>query len=356
MAPAMKAAVHHGPGRLTVDEIPTPAVGAGDVLVGVRAASVCGTDMRIHRSGHRKIADGQARVLGHEIAGQVVEADAVSGFHPGDRVAVVPNIGCGTCRECRLGLNNMCVDYDAFGITLDGGFAEYVLVPARAVMRGNLVRLPSAVSFVAGALTEPFSCCYRGQRQVGVGNEDVVVIVGAGPIGVCHVMLARLAGARRIIVSDLVATRLQLAASLGADVTVGPDDDVETIVRAETSGRGADVVFTTVSSPEVQSEAVRLLAPMGRLNLFAGLPPGTTAALDTNLVHYRALTVTGTTGSSYADYDAAMRVVGEGRVDLEAIASATFSVERIHDAIDHAASGAGMKPVIVFDATGREDR
>lgn len=352
----MKAAVHHGPGRLTVDEIPTPAVGAGDVLVGARAASICGTDMRIHRSGHRRIADGQSRVLGHEIAGLVIEADAVSGFHPGDRVSVVPNLGCGTCRECRLGLNNMCADHDAFGITMDGGFAEYVHVPARAVMRGNLVRLPSAVSYVAGALIEPFSCCYRGQRQVGVGYEDVVVIVGAGPIGACHVMLARLAGASRIIVSDLVTTRLQLAASLGADVTVGPDSDLETIVRAETGGRGADVVITTVSSPDVQSSAVRLLAPMGRLNLFAGLSPDAPAAIDTNLVHYRALLVTGTTGSSYADYAAAMRIVGEGRVDLEAIASATFPVERIHDAIDHAASGAGMKPIIVFDDPSPDGR
>lgn len=352
----MKAAVHHGPGRLTVDEVPKPAVGPGDVLVGVRAASVCGTDMRIHRSGHPKIADGQSRVLGHEIAGLVVEADAVSGFHPGDRVAVVPNIGCGTCRECRLGLNNMCADYGAFGITLDGGFAEYVLVPARAVARGNLVRLPSAVSYVAGALTEPFSCCYRGQRQVRVSYEDVVVIVGAGPIGVCHVMLARLAGARRIIISDLVATRLQLAASLGADVTVGRDDDLETVVRAETGGRGADVAITTVSSPDVQSAAVRLLAPMGRLNLFAGLPPGATAAVDTNLVHYRALTVTGTTGSSYADYEAAMRLVGEGRVNLDAIASASFPIERIDEAIEHVTSAAGMKPVIVFDGSGSGSR
>lgn len=352
----MKAAVHHGPGRLTVDEIPEPVFGPGDVLLQVRAASVCGTDMRIHRDGHRKIADGQSRVLGHEVAGTVVQADASTGFHPGERVALVPNIGCGNCRECCLGLNNMCTEYDAFGITLDGGFAEYLLVPARAVARGNIVRLPSSVSFVAGALTEPFSCCYRGQRQVRVGCEDVVVIVGAGPIGICHVMLARLAGAPRIIISDLVATRLQVAASVGAHVTVGRDDDLEAVVLAETGGRGADVVITTVSSPDVQSAAVRLLAPMGRLNVFAGLPQGSTAQVDTNLVHYRALTVTGTTGSSYADYDAAMRLVGEGRVDLEVIASAVFPVDRIHDAIEHAASGKGMKPVIIFDASGPEIR
>jgi L-iditol 2-dehydrogenase len=347
----MKAAVYLEPGRIEVTDVPRPVIRDDEILIRVRAASVCGTDLRISKHGHFKIPAGQRRVLGHEVAGDVVEAGArVLGFHVGDRVTVTPNIGCGLCTYCRAGENSMCPDYEAFGISLDGGFEEYLLVPAFALARGNVFRIPDGVDYAEAALTEPFSCCYRGQRMLHVGYEDVVLIVGAGPIGTLHLLLAKLAGARKVLVSDLAPARLEAARRSGADVVIDVSStDLAEAVMAETGGRGADVIVTAVSSPAVQAQAVQLLATHGRLNFFAGLGAGGTVEIDTNRVHYKGLTLTGTTGSSNADYLASLQLVGDRRVDLRPLITATFPLERIHDAFEHATSGSGMKPVVLFD-------
>ncbi len=346
----MKAAVFHEPGVVVVQDRPVPVVGPGDLLVEVRAASVCGTDLRISRHGHFKIAPGQHRVLGHEVAGEIVATGGdVPGYAIGDRVAVTPNVGCGRCGMCRRGLNNMCADYEAFGVSLDGGFADYLLVPAFAVQRGNVFSLPAGLPFAQAALAEPFSCCLRGVRAVDVGPQDDVLVVGAGPIGAFTVILAKLAGARRIMVANRSRGRLDRIAEHGADTLIEVGDrDLVAAVLAETGGRGVDVVITAASSPQVRADAVQLLATHGRVNFFAGLGTGVDVGVDTNRVHYRGLTLTGTTGSSNADYAQALALIGEQRVDLSALVTRTFALDDIADAFAYAASGAGMKAGITF--------
>ncbi len=143
----MKAAVFEAPGRVVVREIPQPQIAAEEILIKVRAASICGTDLRISRYGHFKMPAGQHRVLGHEIVGTVVEVGAsVTGFAEGERVTVTPNVGCGRCEFCRHGLNNMCPDYEAFGVSIDGGFEEYLRVPGFALERGNVFKVPDSVT------------------------------------------------------------------------------------------------------------------------------------------------------------------------------------------------------------------
>jgi threonine dehydrogenase-like Zn-dependent dehydrogenase len=347
----MKAAVFHEPGHLTVEEKPVPVVGRDDVLVKVRAASICGTDLRILRNGHFKLPPGTPRVLGHEVAGQVVQVGTeVTTLAPGDRVSVTPNVGCGRCRWCRRGLNNMCPDYEAFGITIDGGFAEYLLVPGFALARGNAFALPEALSYEDAALVEPFSCCVRGQDALDVGVDDTVVVVGTGPIGLFHIMLAKLAGARRVIASNWTAPRLEAAKAAGADVLVeAQHEDLAAVVADVTDGRGADVVITCVSSPEVQSQAVDLLGTHGRANFFAGLGKGQRVPVDTNRLHYKGIRLTGTTGSSNADYERALGLAGDGRVSFRGVVSRTFGLDQIDAALEHAASGHGMKAMVVFD-------
>jgi threonine dehydrogenase-like Zn-dependent dehydrogenase len=350
----MKAAVFHKPGVVVIEDVPEPVAGPRDLLVRVRAASICGTDLRIFKHGHFKIPDGQHRVLGHEIAGDIIAVGAeVSGYSVGDRVSVTPNIGCGRCEFCLVGLNNMCPDYEAFGISLDGGFQEVLLVPGFAIDRGNVFRIPDSVDYRDAALTEPFSCCYRGQRSLNVGAEDTVLIVGAGPIGIFHLMLSKLAGARKVIVANAGRSRLDAAECLGADVTIDVlEQDLADVVMAETDGRGVDVAVTAVSNPQVQSQAVQLLATHGRLNFFAGLGGGEHPPIDTNRLHYKGLVLTGTTGSSNADYATSLRLVGDGRVRLAELVTATYPLDRILEGFDHSASGAGMKAMIVFDAAG----
>lgn len=347
----MKAAVFHEPGVMVVEDLPVPTIADDELLVRVRSASVCGTDLRISRHGHFKIAAGQHRVQGHEVAGDVVQVGReVAGFAAGDRISVTPNVGCGHCRFCRLGLNNMCPNYEAFGVSLDGGFQEYLRIPGFAVQRGNVFHLPDRVSYAEAALVEPFSCCLRGQEALGVGYEDTVLIVGAGPIGAFNVMLARLAGAKKIIVANRSQPRLDRMKEYGADVLINViEQDLTAAVLAETDGQGVDVAITAVSSAEVQATAVQLLATHGRLNFFAGLGVAAGVEIDTNRVHYKGLTLTGTTGSSNADYAKALQLVGERRVDLSGMLSETFPIQDIAGAFAYAASGAGMKAVVSFD-------
>ena len=178
----MKAAVFHEPGVMVVQDVPIPSIAEDELLIRVRSASICGTDLRISRHGHFKIPAGEHRVQGHEVAGEVaLVGRAVEGFAEGDRVSVTPNVGCGHCRFCRQGLNNMCPNYEAFGVSLDGGFAEYLRIPGFAVQRGNVFRLPDRLGFAEAALVEPFSCCLRGQEALGVGYDDTVLIVGRRP-------------------------------------------------------------------------------------------------------------------------------------------------------------------------------
>lgn len=348
----MKAARLHSPGNITVDEIPTPIAGAGDIVIKVRAASICGTDRRIAANGHFKLQDGTPRVLGHEFAGEIIEAGSeVAGYAVGDRVSVTPNVGCGRCANCLVGLNNMCPSYEAFGITMDGGFQEYVRIPGFAINRGNVFHLPGSVTYADAALVEPLSCCYNAVSKLGVGPTTTVLIMGAGPIGACHVMLSKLYGARKIIVSNNRQPRLDFAASVGADVLVNlTERDLATAVDEETGGRGIDVALTCVSKPEVQAQAVQLLATHGRVNFFAGLGKAQTVPLDTNRVHYRGLTLTGTTGSSNSDYAESLRLVGERRLDLSPLVSQTFTLDDIEKAMAYAGSGQGMKAMILFES------
>jgi len=354
----MRAAVFHRPGVMVVEDRPVPGFGADEILVRVRAASVCGTDLRISRHGHFKIPAGTRRVQGHEFAGDVAGVGAqVAGFAVRDRISVTPNVGCGHCRFCRQGLNNMCPDYEAFGISIDGGFQEYVRIPAIALQRGNVFHLPPDLDHTAAAMVEPFSCCLRGQEALQVGYQDTVLIIGAGPIGAFNVMLAKLAGARLVMVANRSRPRLDRMVDFGADVLIHTaEQDLQQEVSARTGGRGVDVILTCASDPSVQALSVQLLATHGRLNFFAGLGVAEPVGIDTNRVHYRGLTLTGTTGSSNSDYAKALELAGGGRADLGRLVTASFELEDINDAFSYAASGAGMKAVISFPGDDVLDR
>jgi len=347
----MKAAYHYGPGQLKLESVPVPDIQENELLLRVRVASICGTDLRIHKHGHFKIPQGTRRVLGHEIAGDIVQAGRLtSGYREGMRFTATPNIGCGVCEFCRDGYNNMCPNYEAFGISLDGGFQEYLRVPYIAIKGGNLFPIPEGVSYQEAALTEPLSCCYNALRSVATTHQDVVLVIGAGPIGAMHVMLNRIAGAKKILAADIRPDRLERIAGYGADVTIDSGSvDLREAVMRETGGRGADVVITAVSVPEIQTQAVQLLATHGRVNFFGGLGGNVTAVIDTNRVHYRGLRLVGTTGSTNSDYFKCQTLVAEKRVDLNRLASDSFGLEDINQAFEFAASGQGLKTMIVND-------
>jgi threonine dehydrogenase-like Zn-dependent dehydrogenase len=350
----MKALIYHGPGDLRLDDLASPDVGDTDVLIEIRAAGICATDLRIADRGHFKIPQGTRRVLGHELAGRIAAIGRqVTGMPPGMPVAVVPNLGCGLCDQCVRGRMHLCQDYEAFGITLDGGFAEYMRVPERAWRQGLLVPLPDGLGFEEAALVEPLSCCYNGLAAARVRPGDAVLVVGGGPIGLMHVLLARLAGARRVMLSEVLDERLAQAEAFGADVLINPDAvDIHAAVLGATDGRGADVVMVAAPSPQAMEQAPELASVEGRVVYFAGLPPGRdTIAFAPNRIHYRQITVTGTTGSSRWQFRRTLDLVAARRIDLSRLVSATVSLDDGLSAFDRARSRRELK-VIISSNTG----
>jgi len=341
----MAALVCRGAGDLRVEERPTPTPGPGEVVVRVEACGICGTDLRIASGSHRAYPEGTVRVPGHEIAGTVAAAGDGAGIAAGTPVFVAPNVGCGSCRQCRQGRVNLCRTPSALGITLDGGFSTHVLVPAAAVRQGNVMALERPLDAAAVSVVEPLACVLRGQTQCGIGRDDVVLIVGAGPIGLLHLLAARVREPGAVVVSEPSAARRAQAAEWGADRTVDPSsEDLAAVLGAD----GADVIIVAAPAAAAQAEALRLAATGARINFFGGLPSGSSeVALDTNLIHYRELVVTGTTANTNADCRAALDLVTSGAVDAGRLVTGRRPLAEAGAAFDAARSGEALKVVIV---------
>jgi len=345
----MIAATYTQDETFRVEDVPIPAIGADELLVQIMASSICGTDVRIIRNGHRKLASGQKIVLGHEFAGVVVKVGKhVKSFREGQRIGVAPNLGCGQCDMCIAGMPNMCPDYTAFGITFDGSHAEYVRIPAAAIAQGSVHVLPDNLPFAYASLIEPLSCAVNGSRASRIEMGDTAIIFGTGPIGLMHVMLARLSGAAKVIVVDVQANRLKQAQEVGAACTIdSSQEDVRERIFAETRGRGANAIITACSIPSVQEQALSLAAPFGRICFFGGLPKdGSCVRLDTNIVHYKQLILTGVTGGSPKDYRTALALIQSKRVDIAQVVSHYFPVTKMAEAFETALRGECMKIVI----------
>lgn len=342
----MKAAFYYGIGDMRVEEVPVPEIGESELLVRVKGCAVCGTDNRIFKFGHFKIPAGTKRVLGHETCGVVAKVGAsVRRFAEGDRVAIAPNIGCGVCHMCLQGFNQLCPNYEAFGISLDGGFAEYMRIPAGAL--ANVVKIPDSVDDRQAMLTEPLSCVYNAYESCRTGPGDTVLVIGAGPIGALHSLLNKSAGGR-VIVADLSSARLAEMKRYGADAVINSSElDLKSEMTRLTEGRGADVVITACSVPEMQALALEIAGYHGRVCLFGGMPKGKEmVALNTNLIHYKELLVTATTGSSMQDFHQALRILATGRFKVAPLLSAVFPVEGTAAAFEYAARGLGMKALV----------
>jgi L-iditol 2-dehydrogenase len=346
MNKTMLAAVYHGPNDLRVEEVPVPAIQDDELLVRVLNANICGTDLRILHGQHRKYPPGTVRIPGHEVVGVVTQAGSqVSGYALGQRVFVAPNMGQPDSRETISGNNNLDPNYEAIGINLDGAFAEYLRVPAAAIRQGNVMPVDKKRDPAVAALIEPLACVLRGQNAINVRGGDVVVVMGAGPIGVMHLMLAKLSGALRVIVSEPAANRRAQALALGADRVVDPvHEDLAAVVLAESYGRGADAVIVAAPSRVAQEAALQIAAVGGRINLFGGLPKDDPyIRFDSNLVHYKELVVTGTTACSTFDCLQAVDLVNYGRLDLAPLVTSRFPLREAPAAFAAAQDGVNLR-------------
>lgn len=328
----MKAAVLHAPDVLRLEALDQPRLDAGDILLRVRAATICGTDIRIFR-GRKTAGVRYPSVIGHEFVGEIVETGGRDGLRAGERVAICPAIPCGHCRLCLAGRENLCPDRVGAGYEIDGGFAEYFRLPAAAFGAGIVHKLPRDMDVEVAALAEPLACVINGQNQAAVGADDVVAILGAGPIGLLHLLLARLRGAARVLVCDPNAHKRDLALQLGADAVFDARrDDVAAEIKAATGGVGADVAICAVGRSELARLATDLVALGGRVNLFAGFSKGETADMDVNAIHYNEIALTGASGHSRADFADAFELLASGKLDPSPLITHRFDLDDIEAA------------------------
>ncbi len=345
----MQAALYYGPDDLRVTERPVPAIGSKEVLVKVLRTGICATDLRILHGAHRMYPPGTLRIPGHEVVGELVEVGAsIDWLRRGQRVFIAPNMGCGRCRQCIAGNNNLCANFQALGITLDGSFAEYMRVPEVAVSQGNIIPIEVEIDPAVAALIEPFACVLRGQEALNIRPGDYVLILGAGPIGVMHALLARMRGASRVLVSEILPERVEKIAQLGVDRVVNPaNEDLSAIVREETKGEGADVVIVAAPAHQAQESALELAGVGGRINFFGGLPKDKPfIQFNSNLVHYKELIVTGTTACSTRDCHQAAEIVLSGRIDLSPLISAHFPLSQVQQAFQAAEDRKSLKVIL----------
>lgn len=345
----MLAAKMYGVNDIRLENVPVPVPGEGEILLKVSSAAICGTDVRMITSGAAGIDENHPRILGHEIAGTIAELGSnVSGYAVGQRAAIAPNMGCGICDSCVRGNGHLCPDYRALGINLDGGFAEYCIIPQAAVRGGNISILEDNVSFDEGAVNEPLSCVCNGFEHADIHPGDRVLVIGAGPIGIMHCALALMAGAV-VYLNDISGERLQEAKRMYPGIRTIAGNLKEELMK-ETKGAGADAVITACPVPQMQSLAVELAALGGRVIFFGGVAADKEPVnINTNLVHYKQLILSGTTRASLIQYRKTLRYISSGILDVKPLVTAHFPLKEIHTAIDMARRGQGLKNIITFD-------
>ena len=340
----MKAAILRAPGDIVVEDMKEPEFPKEGLIIRVEACSICGTDVKMWMNGHRDLT--YPRVLGHEFVG-VVEGISSNdcGLDIGDRVQVWPGIACGSCEPCLRGRDNQCERQGIIGFNLDGGFAELVALPEESVKCGGVNRIPKGLNMIKATLAEPLACCINGQDACGLGSGDKVLIVGGGPIGLLHAMLARMRGAETVILAEQDRKRADLAFNAKPDHVI--TDNLLNEVSSITDGRGVDVLLIAAPGVGVNMDLIGLLNSGGRLNIFSGMPKSkSTVPIDLNHIHYHEITITGAYGCRSDGCKRALEILGEDDFDCEWIFTERVSLTQIEEGLRYSLERDGLKVVV----------
>ncbi|MGD0027392.1 MAG: zinc-binding dehydrogenase [Candidatus Bathyarchaeia archaeon] len=327
----MKAALLYGVKDLRIENVEVPKLETGEALVKVKAATTCGTDLKIFQRGYVERVIKLPTIFGHEWAGDVVEVSkGLDWPTKGMRVRAGNSAPCLHCTMCQKGKYNLCENM----IWLWGAYAEYIKVPARMVFV-NMQEIQSGVSYEEAAMTEPLACVLHGIEEARVKLGDTVAIIGAGPIGLLHLLTARRLGAKKTVLIDIVDERLDFARKLGADETINSrtDDAVEK-VRKLTDGYGADVAIEAIGLPATWEQAIRLVRKGGTVLEFGGSPPGTEIKLDTEMVHYGELTVLGAFHATPLHFRQALDLIASRTIDVQPLVTKKMNLDEIRQAFD----------------------
>jgi L-iditol 2-dehydrogenase len=348
----MRAAVYHGPNDVRVEELPLPEIGKGELLVRVDACGICPTDLKKIQTGLLPAP----RVFGHEIAGSVARAGAgVTRFREGDRVVVHHHIPCRSCYYCERRLYAQCPRYKRNGTSAGfepagGGYAEYVKA-CDWIVAGGTIPIPDGVPAEEACFVEPVNTCLKAVQAAGVAAGQSVLVVGQGPIGLILMQLARRAGCE-VLVSDLLADRLELARRLGAAAALQAEADVAEEVRSATGGRGADVVLLAAPGQAAVTQAVDAARPGGRIMVFAATSPGERAELDLGSLCAAEKQILTSYSASIDVQELAARLVFSGELRLGELVSHRMPLAEAPAAMALAARAAPGVLKVVLEMVG----
>ena len=333
----------YGPENVRLEERDKPRIGEGEVLVKIRAALTCGTDVKTYRRGHKLLPPPSP--FGHEFAGDIAEVGKnVEGFSEGMRVVAANSAPCGHCFYCKRGRESLCENL----FFLWGAFAEYIKIPERIVKK-NLLEIPAHVKYEEAALTEPLACVIHGVEESGIHMGDTVVINGAGPIGLFFTALVKKKGAR-IIQTDLVDERLKVAEKLGAHhiINAGKGED-HTIAKVKelTDGKGADVAIEAVGYPQIWETTIKMTRRGGTATLFGGCEKNTTITVDTSLLHYSELTLKGVFHHTPYYIRTALNLISWGAIDTQTFITEKMPLSKIDEALQKVLHQKGVKIALI---------
>jgi L-iditol 2-dehydrogenase len=337
--------------KLTLQESKMPLLTDENAIICVKATSICGTDLRTYRFGSPKIRS--PRIIGHEVVGTIISIGKnVNGFSIGDRVQVAPAIGCGTCHYCHTGHSNLCDSLETIGFDYDGTFAEYMEIPSVAFARGNVSKVSEHVPDIQAVLAEPIACIMNSHQFLDIKDGDSVAIFGSGFIGCMHAELALVRGARHAIMIEVNPTRAEIAKKLNPTLKlINPiQSNLIQEILSLTGGRGVDVAIVACSVGSAQTDAMNITAKRGRVSLFGGLPNQSMGFLDSNIIHYKEISVYGVHASSPAQNRQALQWITEGRLDVSPFCTSVYSLKDIDTAFQALDNEKIMKAIIVPNA------
>ncbi|MCM8808609.1 MAG: zinc-dependent dehydrogenase [Candidatus Omnitrophica bacterium] len=346
----MKAAIFYGIEDIRVEQIEEPVCGKNEIKIKVEYCAICGTDVRIFYSGHKKVVP--PAIIGHEITGIVAEIGEnveYSDLKVGDKVTVVTSIGCGKCKMCKGGFYNLCPDTKAIGYFYKGGFAEYLVIPQEAVKQKAVLKLPENLSLLEGTIIEPLSCCINGQNYLNIKKDDFVLIFGGGPIGFMHACLAKAIGCEKVVIVDPAFDRLVKFGKNFSDIILWDLNKInlKQEIMEITNGFGADVIITACPAKKAQIDSFDLIGSKGRISFFGGLSKDDSIIqIDSNIIHYKEISVFGAFASNRNDYIKAAELISCGKVDAKKFITDVIPLENIVEGIKKIKKGEGLKIVI----------
>lgn len=342
----MKACLFHGARDVRVETVPEPEPGPGEMTLRMEAVGLCYSDIRVYK-GEKKAKPGV--IPGHENVG-VVEAlgENVDGFRPGQRVTLCPIIACGACYYCLRGLRNRCLTRRTLGYEENGGMAEFLLVPRSIVSLGQVFPVPEGLFPDAATLTEPLACVLNSLETCRLAPGGSLLLLGAGPMGLLHLLLARALGVATVIVSEKDGSRRELAQAFGASVTLDPSkDDLRRIVLETSDGLGVDAAIVTTGVPDLVESALSAGRRQGTVSLFGGFPPGSAVPLDLNAVHYNEIRVTGSQNATPDQYRRALQLLTVMPSAAE-VNTHRFSIDQATKAYESRLGMDGLKSLVIF--------